>query len=291
MDVLCDWVEASILFDDGRLSMSDVSDILMENNVYSDQDFAAERLESVWETIRRRQNWIGVSRLLQVQPRSIERVVEWRDAPAHAFCIAVALREMYQGFSDYIGDNYMEQGSLFERVTAEALTAWGWSTYITGWSGLGNTLAFQNAITDIGDRLHESANTVGLPHAAKDHGLDVVCYYPFTDGRGGYPAFLIQCASGRHWERKLRTPSLSWWESRISFSLKPGRGIAVPYAFTSDADFREHRLNEEGIFFDRHRLLSAGSTRRDWMTAELRTDLIEWLSRYVDYLTTLRIDP
>ena len=42
-----------------KLSSIDVIDILVQEQIYEDQDFASEIVMSAWTELRRKQSWIG----------------------------------------------------------------------------------------------------------------------------------------------------------------------------------------------------------------------------------------
>ena len=54
LDVMADWIEASILFASDELSPTDVVDALCEGNIYRNQDMAAEMVGNAWSELRRR---------------------------------------------------------------------------------------------------------------------------------------------------------------------------------------------------------------------------------------------
>lgn len=276
--IVCDWVEASVLFSNDPVSMNDVVDVLQEENVYSDQDFATELVEETWANIERRQRWLGDSRVVMIADGTDRFVATraWQESPAHSFCLAVSLRDLYSKWSESAGD-YIAQGALFEQITAAALQQLGWEAERTGWSGRDGNLSSDDLIARIAERVNESPTGNSAPADTKDVGLDLVCFKPFGDFRGGYPVYLVQCASGANWRRKLRSPALTTWQHLISFSALPQRGIAVAQAFPTDDRFREHRISAEGIFWDRYRLLAAGSKRIDWLPVKLTGEVISWL--------------
>src|SRR6266576_3611284 len=259
LSVLCDWVEASVLLGTETVSTIDLVDILMEEQVYREQDFAHEIIEQVRTVVSRRQNWLSASRAVSIEGARFVRALDWRQVPAHAFCLIVALRRCFKTWSRDLGPNYVDQGRLFEWVTAESLTRGGWKVFRTGWAGLNTPPAFVGVVTQIANLLNEPATLdLGISRQVKDQGLDLLCYRPFADRRGGHILFLVQCASGDNWTGKLRTPSENTWRDLVRFSSPYPRAIAVPFAFPDDNTFREVRKSADGIFLDRFRILEAG---------------------------------
>jgi hypothetical protein len=276
-DVVTDWVEASVLFVDDFVSKSDVADILVENTIYRDQDFAREFIENIWYVLRRRERDLGASAPFRVSGERIQRSLHWKDVAAHAFCLVVTLRPHLSKWNKALDGKYGEQGGLFEQLTAESLTQLGWDVYRTGWNELNDKNDFERVVSDISDRIFDPSTPQNIHKNANDTGLDLVCHLTFSDGRGGHPVFLVQCASGQNWEKKLRTPSLSIWRRLIDFSGTHNLGFAVPIGFARDEEFRRMRISSEGLFWDRYRLLAAGRAKRDWISPKLHDDLVKWV--------------
>src|ERR1041385_8128712 len=108
-DVLCDWIEASVLLVDDTLSAIDVVDVLMEEQLYREQDFAHEIVEQAWSAIDRRQKWLNASRTIRVEGPRLIRELDMAQVPAHTFCLVVALRRCLKSWSRELGPNYVEQ--------------------------------------------------------------------------------------------------------------------------------------------------------------------------------------
>ena len=54
IDVLCDWLEGSVVFGKAQLAASEVVDLMIENGIYEDQGFAWERMADAWAELKRR---------------------------------------------------------------------------------------------------------------------------------------------------------------------------------------------------------------------------------------------
>ena len=59
LDVLCDWIEASVLFGAHSLSEPEVVDVLCENFIYAKQDMASQMVSMAWSELRKRQTLLG----------------------------------------------------------------------------------------------------------------------------------------------------------------------------------------------------------------------------------------
>ena len=281
VDVLTDWIEGSVLFGKARVSTSDIKDSLCDHHVYSSQDFAAEFVGDLWAELHRRIKRGGLT-ALTIDARGIEPAHPWQNSPAHAFCLILALRDWYSRARG----PYTEQGELFEKLAERSLHARGWRLLRTGWSSK-RVNQLTATITDISSHLGEPQVSGGIGRwttpAAKDAGLDLVCDRPFADDRGGRPLFFVQCASGANWNDKVHTPDLKLWEKLIDFSNSPVRGFALPYVL-SDDEFRRTASRVNGMVLDRLRLVRFPDEPGDWLTPELRADLIAWAQSRIDSL-------
>ena len=286
LDTLCDWVEGSILFDDGELSASDIVDALIENNIYAEQDFAWQIMNDAWNELKRRQGLIGNGAPIEIMGQRLRRLRAWQDSPAHSFCIALAYTKWYPNWARQFGNDYNEQGELFETLTKEALRILfpDWEIHPTGWTRT-RVNRLGRIVKDIASRLGEIEGEVERWTNDKAHeaGLDLLCYRPFGDGRVGVPVFLMQCGSGGHWDGKLHTPNLRIWTKIVQFASDPKKAFAMPYALL-DKEFRQNCNLVNGLLLDRYRLLSAGRNDPDWVSVELKTDIVAWLEPRIEML-------
>ncbi|OQY37015.1 MAG: hypothetical protein B6243_01780 [Anaerolineaceae bacterium 4572_5.2] len=134
LDVLCDWIEGSILFQDDSpfISQIDVADVLIEEERYVEQEFALRGMKDAWLELRRRISWIGAASAVQTHRLRVQRSSNWQDYPAHTFCLLLSLAPYYDWWKE---NNYTEQGELFELLTEASLKAQfsDWEIYRTGW--------------------------------------------------------------------------------------------------------------------------------------------------------------
>jgi hypothetical protein len=279
LDVLCDWIEGSLLFQVERLSPSDIVDILLEEQVYDRQEGAWVLVSSAWAELQRRLQWLDAASPIRVVPRHMIRLRDWQDAPAHSFCLALSYAKWYPGWARQFGKDYTEQGELFEALSREAMEKLfpGWVVKATGWTRT-HASKLNEVVQQVVDHLGEMPGEVRhwTTASANEAGLDLFCYRPFVDGRVGWPVFLMQCASGGNWSSKLHTPELRIWGKIVQFASDPKKAFAMPYAL-SDEHFARYCNLVNGLFLDRYRLLSAGCGNPKWVSGELKERIVTWL--------------
>jgi len=292
LEVLCDWIEGSILFgEDDEISTTDVLDYLIDGLVYAEQDFAREMIAHGWKELINRQRWMGIGSSIDVVGSRIVRKADWRTNPAHAFLVALSFKKWYPKWGKIGGQDYTEQGALFEQLTAETLRFIfpNWDIFPTGWSRT-HTKKLNHVVSEVAARLGEPTGEISrwTTDSANEAGLDILCHYPLGDGRPGTPVFLVQCASGGQWEDKLRTPDIRIWGRIVTFTGTPKKAFAMPYSLT-DRDFVRVCNIVDGMLLDRYRILWPGRTNPDWISALLKADLIKWLEPRVSKLPVDKI--
>ena len=290
LDVLADWLEANVLFgDEDQLSDASLIDVLCEGQICKKQSMAAEIIGNGWTELRRRQKCIGRAWPIAITSGRITRMRSWEDVPAHSFCVLLALAKWYRHWANGFGNDYTEQGELFEALTRKSLETHfrGWLVHSTGWA--------QTHARRLGDIVKKVSSLLGESEgplekwtrpSAKDAGLDLVLYRPFNDARVGIPVYLFQCASGGDWEGKLHTPRLEIWTRIIDFAAKPKKAFATPFSFL-DSEFVRNCLLVDGLLVDRYRLLAAGNENPAWIPPDLRDRLIAWCQPRVAKLPSL----
>jgi hypothetical protein len=279
--VVTDWVEGSSLFYGRPISRMEVRDFLIDYNFYEDQTFAMEFVEQVWGELRKRSHWLSASPVFKIDKDKIEPNSTWDEAVGYSFCLMLSFLQRYsrKQHKRLHSKSYTKQGSLFEELSEQSLTKLGWKTLRTGWaSGISNP-KFKLIVNQVASELNEdwiSKPAVKLFKDAKEEGLDLVIHRPFVDPRWGRAYFLIQCASGGDWEDKLHTPCLEVWSSLVSFTTQPRRGFCFPLALDDD-HFRMSCMRCSGIFLDRFRLLSSGTSVNSGLSTSLVTGIKTWL--------------
>lgn len=279
LDVFSDWIEGTVLFDEQELSTVDIIDILCEDLIYDDQDFAYEIVQDAWSELRRRKSCMGVRSAFSITSSRIERVRDWRDAPGHSFCVLLALAKWYRGWAKQFGSDYTEQGELFEKLTKESLERQfsGWYVHQTGWSRLHSKKLGEviDKITDILGELKGNPEIWAEPEA-NEAGLDLLCYRPFVDNRVGIPVYLMQCASGGNWKNKLKIPNITDWRKYIQFATRPGKAFSIPFALL-DGDFVRYCGQADGMLLDRCRILASAGCDDNWISGELKQRIVAWM--------------
>lgn len=280
LDALVEWIEGSIVFADDRLTRTDVVDILLEDEVYNEQDFAEEWVESAWLELARRRRVMGPFCPYQTSHRRIERTSDWQQTTAFSFCLMLALQVRYRAELAALSD-YNQQGVLFEQLTSSALQQVGLRTHLTAWSKE-KSMPFHSKVAALAEHLGEPVRDGAIDRwaadGAKDGGLDIVCSLPFADGWSGRPIYLVQCASGQNWKEKRATPDVNLWSKLIDFTTSPQRGLAMPFALLEDQFRQAANYELLALFLDRHRLSAVPTSTPDsWPEDELRKNLIRWI--------------
>jgi len=285
---LCDWIEASLLFRDDSLSTTDVIDLLVEHQVYQDQDFASERVATAWSVVKRRYRNLGFPLGLRVTGSRLSKEGDWQEFPAYAFCMLLTcITYLYpEKLKPY--RNINAQGALFEHLAVESMRAMlsGWSVRSVGWSPT-NPVKLKDSIDGIISDLREVASSeidLFVDSYANEIGLDVLAYLPYVDAQAALPVLMVQCASGGDWINKRHTPDLLKWTKIISFSSRPMKGFAMPYAFAEQREFRKESVPVGGVFLDRYRLLAPNDQGSAWISDDLARDLVAFVSPRVDEL-------
>jgi hypothetical protein len=288
LSVFCDWLEGSLIFTKKeRISLSAIKDIMAEEYLYAAQDKAMEFLAFVWREFTRRRNALGSTYPIDIGGDQITRVATWRQSAPYSFCLLLSFAARYKRWADSFGTDFTKQGSLFEKVTSEALRTEldGWTVHSTGWSSA-NAAQLKQIVGQVQSILGEAAGDLTrFPRykTAKDAGLDVVLFRSFNDNRIGFPTYLIQCASGVKWESKRHQPNLNEWKTFIDFAALPKKALAIPFALKDD-EFWWACRNIDGMIIDRVRLLSAGRRKPDWISTTVRRDVVAWMAPRVQSL-------
>ena len=284
LDALCDWLEGGVLFQtESQISASDVVDLLVEGNIYARQGLAWNRVEEAWSELRERKRLLENGYPIDIRNTHLRRKTRWQDVPAHSFCLALSFAEWYPDWANSFGRDHREQGELFEILAEESLKrSFGeWEVYRTGWSTTNSnqlSVVVQKVATWLGEPPTGTIKRWTKP-AAKEAGLDLLCFRPMPDRKPGIPIYLVQCASGVPsnplWEHKLKTPDVGLWCKLVDFAVSPRRAFATPFAFHDD-DFVRYCRAVEGMFLDRFRILAPARERDTWLSQAITRRLIRW---------------
>ncbi|TCQ03393.1 hypothetical protein C8J40_11122 [Sphingomonas sp. PP-CC-3A-396] len=279
-----DWIEASVLFLGEDVAGADIVDLLRENEIYRDQDFAWDLVNIVFAAIRSRARKLGEGYPIRVSGGTrVVGVEDWREFPAYAFCLALSLPSVYPTWARDFGQDYTAQGELFEALTAESVSRsfQDWTVHPTGWTK-SNPSQLGKIVEDLAAQLGEATGELKrwTAASAKEAGLDLLCFRPFPDGRVGIPVYLLQCASGADWKTKLKTPDLRIWTKIITFAADPKKAFSMPYAIEEE-EFIQRTNVVDGLLLDRHRLLAPGLGEKAWVSGELAAKLVDWVSERI----------
>lgn len=279
LEPFCDWLEANALFDEDELFLPDVVDRLLEEQVYDNQEFAWEFIGNAITVLRNRSHVLQRGYPIDITGRRLVRRSRWNHFSAYCFCLSLSVLPLYSTSAELLGSDRSDQGLLLEKLAETALRTLlsGWGVHRTGWSRESPD-RLPAVAADVAAKIDAS---VGEPEIfsgglAKEAGLDVVCFRPFPDGRGGYPCLLVQCASGAStWRRKRKEPDLAVWRRAVTFDNPPVRALVIPFAIDLE-ELRESTVRVEGLVLDRVRLLLPGRDGATWVSEELEASLVDW---------------
>lgn len=287
IEIASDWLEASVLFSGERVTKPEIADLLKDESIFADRGAATLFVDDVWRTLRSRRLQQNGAGPFDFDYQDMHLALKsWKDSPAHAFCLLVSREGLKSSKKEKKkakkrDPDYTEQGELFERLVEAACKGlWpSWEVHRTGWSKT-TTRKLTTVVEGVAEVLCGNVGNVGRwdTKGAKEQGLDLIWYRPFGDQRGCFPAFFVQCASGRHFKKKLSEPNEGIWEDlvRVVPRSLPRKAFATPFSF-GKTDFERHAIEGKCFLLDRMRLLSAVQRQPDWVKRELSRDLVKWV--------------
>jgi hypothetical protein len=286
IEVLCDWIETNLVFTTSEISVIEFAEYLISEEVYASQDFAREGVRNAIEELKRRISLINGEDFYQFDGDLVIPNICYETHPVYAFLLLLALAPKYSWWSREFGQDYTEQGDLFELITKFSVEQQfnNYFVHQTGWTRE-NPNNLENVVNDITNLLNESLGSFDVwndPYA-NELGLDLLCFRKFSDNRKGIPVYLIQCASGNNWKDKLTTPDLNVWKDIIHFSVLPSRAFSTPFTF-SEIDFHKNSVKVQGVFLDRIRLLEANRYNQNWVPPELNERVLQWIEPRLETL-------
>ena len=157
LDILCDWIEGSVLFYDATVSKTDLVEILTERGIYNDSDLALSIINEAWNELKRRLRCFEEDSPFSFIRRTIKNKYSWQGSPAHSFCMILSMPQCYADWStSFFRGDYSEQGRLFELLTKASIENQfsGWEVYQTGWSRT-NIVSLSDIVDEIANRLGE----------------------------------------------------------------------------------------------------------------------------------------
>ena len=160
-------------------------DVLCENDIYRDQDFANEAVVDAWTELDRRAESLFEGTPFLVKGRLVRRQSSWDDDSTYSFCMLLTIQVLFRKWARQFGLGYTLQGDLFEGLTAECLEQLGWIVLRTGWAQ-GNAARIKSVMEGVCAHIGEPGSPgefdKWVPKSANEAGLDVVCSDPFYDG-------------------------------------------------------------------------------------------------------------
>ena len=278
---VCDWIEASCLFEEESVSKPQLVDVLKDLGIYSDSDFAFMYTDNLFNELDLRHKGMPTSYPFVRIRDTLKANGTWKDSLEYSFCLLVSLLPFYKTWRDEFSPNFVEQGALFEKITAFRLKNIfpGWQVENYGWTQ-DNATPLTALMPDLAGLLCERCGDLEYwaDKRANDAGLDVLCVRRFPDERVGFFSLLIQCASGENWKKKLREPNIDEWSKYIDFACRPHKAVSIPYALDTDT-YRKNVLKSAGLLFDRLRLFSHST---DAMDAILAERIEAWMEPAID---------
>jgi len=281
--VYADWVECSALFQDESISKADVKECFSEINSF-DSETGSSEIDDIWSELERRKRLLGSQYPLKIERNRIKlSATSWKDYPAYSYCTLLSYSKSNKEWMHNYCNDYQKQGDLFEHVSKAALMyiLKDWDTILTGWSR-SNPTNIKNKIKDIANTFGTTIGQISPDSDDKDGGVDILCYRKFSDARGNYPAFFIQCATGANWTDKRMTDALKLWRHWIYFYSPSllSRGLAVPFAF-GDETFRQTQVKGDCLVLDRIRLLAQDVQESEWIPGNILKEISSWIEKKI----------
>lgn len=283
-----DWVEASVLFTGESVSKADVRDYFYEENTFK-RGRTDEVVDDIWSELVRRYRLLGKRFPIVSKGSHLERRSDWESCLAYSFCLLVSYAKGNNTWMKLHCNDYQEQGSIFEFVTADALRDIfsTWKVNRIGWSADSPT-KLASCIDGICGELGETTGAETPRAHDNDGAVDVLCYKAFPDNRGNYPVFFVQCSTGKDWVDKRGRETLNLWRNWIGFRAPQilSRAFVVPFSLCDDA-FVQTQMRVNGLVLDRNRLFALSHSEEKWLDVATRTRIYNWLNQKLQTLPTI----
>lgn len=289
LDVVADWIELNLLFSRERnISQSDFLDILLEDEYYDNQEFAYEFIENTWNEIKRRHSLFGNNKIYSISKNSIQSLSPWKNNSVYSFLVSISMKTFYN--LKLPDDIYLEQGYLFELLTEESLNIQfpQWTSFRTGWNK-DYPINFEKILLSVEQNLNilrrDTYKEYITPYT-KELKMDIILYRGYTDNLCNIPIFLVQCASGRDWKKKLNEPNVEQWKEILRFNSFPIKAFAMPFSLREE-DFVFNSVHIKGFLLDRNRISSVYASNKTWPSKYLRNKLNQFTSKIVKEIPLL----
>ena len=283
---VADWVELELLCGTSTsVSLIEVADVLRDDppdEVEGAADDQSEVGQAAWEAadflataalaeLRDRAAWLQDHYPLTVSPELASLRETSVALPIYRFLALVRARHLYSRVRAL-----RDPGQEFEELVNHAVGAYVGGQVVrfglgaTGERGDGLPPVLWDAVVDLAQRMHESANSI-RDDGQGDYKVDVIAWKPFGDERAGQIVVLCQSTiSQGDWTTKL--PAKRWMERRlVHFLTDPIEAVAFPETLSLTSTEELRGGNFGAIPFDRLRILEMvdGSTVPESLTRRL----------------------
>ena len=286
---VADWVELELLCGTSTsVSLIEVADILRDDpsdEVESAADDQGDIDRATWEAadflataalaeLRDRAAWLQDHYPLTVSSESVSLREGSVALPIYRFLALVRARHLYSRVRAL-----RDPGQEFEELVNYAVGAYVGGQVVrfgpgaTGERGDGLPPVLWDAVVDLAQRMHESANSI-RDEGQGDYRVDVIAWKPFGDERAGQVIVLCQSTiSENEWITKL--PAKRWMERRlVHFLANPIEAVAFPETLSLTSREELRGGNFHAIPFDRLRIL--GMVDANTVPESLTKRLDEW---------------
>lgn len=242
---------------------------------FSSDDQVDTCTDLVWEELARRQRHGGYP--FWVRHRTIRRLSKsWTDAPAFTMLLIADIGRHYSTVGGVELTSDGATGAIFEGVTTAACQGlFGSRSVRFGWPrSPGWPTGIDDRIRHLGEELGvycEDLSKKTHPHD-KDKTLDVASLMSAAGSSDAMPAFLIQCAVGRHWRTKRGEPNEGEWCDLLQWQGPLVRGVAVPWRLEGYKKLFRHF--GRAVILDRPRLNSGFPDR--FLPSEVSGQIVKW---------------
>lgn len=275
VELLADWIEAQTLLINAPLSQSWMVDVLDDAGLVRNEDEGWQLVDDAYGRCRSRMRQLRAAYPFSIAGGEIEIASE---ATAYRFCLMASLPEQITSLRTSFSSAFRD---LFEEVTAESVrrSLPDWEVIHTGWTKIAAG-GHGNVVRLVADSAKARTHDVSVFPHANDAQVDIAAFWPFIDGRAGFPILLGQCATGAtDWQDKAARPNLDRWIKAVQFSAKPHRFFAIPFSL-DDETFNTTSFECDGLVLERNRICRPLES----LPSELDAKIKEWLESAVRVL-------
>lgn len=245
---LTDWVEASLLVAQERISDSDILDMLDEAGREEDG------LEQILQQFQHRSHSMGDRYPIERDGQGFRTRGAWDDYLCYSFLLFVSLNQSYRELKFRDG-TAREPAILFELLTARALELFldAQAVRIGAPREAPVPSSFPACVEYLSSAIQEPVGARDLERQnSGDDGLDIWVTKGFGDQRSSQLFLVAQCAIGEDWDRKRSELDLGLWQRHIDWFTTPLKVFAVPFQLGLES-WRE-TATRGGLILDRPRI-------------------------------------